>query len=170
MNGGPDERACAEGPPFHGSAVPERRPGIEPGSPAWHAGILPLNDRRSWSGQPDSNRHRKAWKACMRPSQRTRIERIANNSGPVGNRTPISTVQTWHLPVGRPALVAVSIETSLWDAMIRVYRYTCQVRSQSIETCEFPMRQGVKESNPLARVLEARSPPWRTPYAWISRC
>jgi hypothetical protein len=23
--------------------------------------------------------------------------------------------------------------------------------------------QGVKESNPLARVLEARSPPWRTP-------
>lgn len=54
------------------SASSERRPGIEPGSPAWHAGILPLNHRRRWSGQPDSHRHRKAWKACMRLSQRAR--------------------------------------------------------------------------------------------------
>jgi hypothetical protein len=29
---------------------------------------------------------------------------IIGISGPVGNRTPISTVQAWHLPVGRPAL------------------------------------------------------------------
>lgn len=32
--------------------------------------------------------------------------------------------------------------------------------------CSF--RQGVKESNPLARVLEARSPPWRTPSARVA--
>ncbi len=90
----------------------ERRPGIEPGSPAWHAGILPLKYRRRGSGQPDSNRHRRAWKARMRPSQRARnssfgVVQLGVRGGPVGIRTPISTVQAWCPAVGRPAPTAL---------------------------------------------------------------
>ncbi len=45
----------------------ERVPGIEPGYPAWKAGVLPLNYTRIWSGRRDSNPQLSPWQGDTLP-------------------------------------------------------------------------------------------------------
>ena len=60
----------------------ERVPGIEPGYPAWKAGVLPLNYTRIWSGRRDSNPQLSPWQGDTLPLSHSR-----NNGGSSRNRT-----------------------------------------------------------------------------------
>ncbi len=69
----------------------ERVPGIEPGYPAWKAGVLPLNYTRIWSGRRDSNSQLSPWQGDTLPLSHSRIKMLVflNLIGAdEGSRTP----------------------------------------------------------------------------------
>ena len=68
----------------------ERVPGIEPGYPAWKAGVLPLNYTRIWSGRRDSNPQLSPWQGDTLPLSHSRIECLKLNliGADEGSRTP----------------------------------------------------------------------------------
>ena len=67
----------------------ERVPGIEPGYPAWKAGVLPLNYTRIWSGRRDSNSQLSPWQGDTLPLSHSRIECLFKfNGADEGSRTP----------------------------------------------------------------------------------